>query len=96
MTFRLGIMHPVDIYQVKENRVIKVGRTVCINALKGKNGTEHVSRLQQKVEKGENGEKIRDQIRKGMERLVKEFGLDLEGNMELSMGSSFQHESDIS
>lgn len=43
--------------------------------------------------KGENGARSRTQIKKSLVRLVKEFGLDLEANRELSMWSYFQHES---
>lgn len=51
-------MGPVHIHQAKEHRGVKVGRTTCINALKGKgNSTEHVLRLQQEVGKDENGER---------------------------------------
>lgn len=58
-----------------------MGRAIYINALKGKtNRTEHVLRVQQKVGKDESRERSRTQIRKGLVRLVKEFGLDLEGN----------------
>lgn len=96
VTFRLRTMGPVDIHQAKEHRAIKVGRTTCINALKEKrNDTEHVSRLQQEVGKGENGESSRARIRTGLVSPVKEFGLDLEGDKELLMGSYFQHESDM-
>lgn len=95
VTFRLRPMGPVDIHQGKEHRIIELGRATCINASKGKrNGTEHVSRLQQEVGKGENGKRSRAQIRKGLVGHV-EFRLDLEGNRKLSMGSYFQHESDM-
>lgn len=56
--FRLRTMGPVHIHQAKEHRGVKVGRTTCINASKGKgNSTEHVLRLQQEVGKDENGER---------------------------------------
>ena len=94
--FRLRTMGPVHIQQAKEHRVVKVGRATCINASKGKgNSTEHVSRLQQEVGKDENGEESRAHIRKNLVRLVKEFGLDFEGNGEPSMGSNSQQESDM-
>lgn len=89
--FRLRTMGAVHIHQAEENRVVKVERVTCILALKGKeNSTECVSSFQQEVGKDENEEESRAQIRKGVLRLVKEFGFEFEGS-----GEQFSAEKDM-